>query len=106
MIRHILVVAVLTTSFLTAHSQNQTGPTFRPKNGFVPNAETAVKIAEAVLIPIYGEKQILSERPFKASRQGEVWTVSGILPPGYVGGVAVVKISRRTGEILSVVHFK
>ncbi|HKF20159.1 MAG TPA: YbbC/YhhH family protein [Candidatus Angelobacter sp.] len=106
MVRHLFVPAVLMTILLTAHSQNPTGPTFQPKNGFVPNAETAVKIAEAVLIPIYGEKQILSERPFKASREGEVWTVSGTLPPGYVGGVAVVKISKRTGEILSVVHFK
>ena len=35
------------------------------KNGYVPNAETAVKIAEAVLIPIYGEKQVVAERPLK-----------------------------------------
>ena len=26
-----------------------------PKNGFVPDEKTAIKIAEAVLFPIYGE---------------------------------------------------
>ena len=41
----------------------------------MPNAETAVKIGEAVLIPVYGEKKISDERPFKATRQGDVWMV-------------------------------
>src|SRR5882672_3840959 len=34
-------------------------PKSRPeKDGFVPNAETAIRIAEAVWLPIYGEKLI------------------------------------------------
>jgi hypothetical protein len=37
---------------------------YAPKDGFVPDAKTAVKIAEAVLIPVYGENKIESERPF------------------------------------------
>jgi len=34
---------------------------FRPKEGFVPNAEPAVRVSEAVLIPVCGEKRIVSD---------------------------------------------
>jgi hypothetical protein len=79
---------------------------FVPKDGFVPSNDTAIKIAEAILIPIYGEAQINSERPFKAEIDGDVWIVTGTLPQGVVGGVATVRISRRDGKILSVTHGK
>src|ERR1700691_5039173 len=52
---------------------------YAPKDGFVPDPKTAVKIAEAVLIPVYGEKQIESEQPFKAVLENGVWTVDGTL---------------------------
>jgi hypothetical protein len=35
------------------------------KSGFVPDATTATKIAEAVLVPLNGQKKIASERPFR-----------------------------------------
>jgi hypothetical protein len=79
---------------------------FRPKDGFVPNEKTAVRIAEAVLGAIYGEQQIASEQPFSAKLKGDVWAVTGSLPEGMAGGVAEVRISKRTGEILGVTHGK
>jgi len=78
----------------------------RPKDGFVPDQETAVKIAEAILTPIYGASQVQAEKPFVASLKREVWTVTGHLPEGADGGVAEVRISKLTGEILSVSHGK
>jgi hypothetical protein len=48
-----------------------------PKEGFVPNEKTAIRIAEAVLGPIYGEDQIAKERPFAATLKGGVWTIEG-----------------------------
>ena len=48
---------------------------YRPKNGFVPNPATAIKIAEAVLIPVYGKEKIESDRPFKAKLEGGAWTI-------------------------------
>ena len=80
---------------------------FKPKGGFVPNAETAVKIGEAVLIPVYGEATINRERPFKATRQGDVWRVTGTLncAPECDGGTAVVRISKTSGEILFMGHY-
>ena len=48
-----------------------------PPDGFVPTAQTAIGVAEAVLIPVYGKDQIESERPFKATLNGNVWLVTG-----------------------------
>jgi hypothetical protein len=82
-----------------------------PKDGYVPTAEVAIAIAEAVLPPVYGKGRIASERPFKASLGRGVWTVTGTVPcenppPGAEcpGGAAVVRISKRTGQILYMIH--
>ena len=86
-----------------------------PKSGFVPDAKTAIKIAEAVLIPVYGEKQVESERPFKAVLENDVWTVDGTLrcPVGKGGrttmcdgGTAEVKLSKADGRTLRMIHYK
>ena len=88
---------------------------YTPPKGFVPDAATAVKIAEAVLIPVYGERQIESERPFKAVLEGDTWTVEGTLscPDGKggtttkcVGGTAEVKLSKIDARIISMMHYK
>jgi hypothetical protein len=110
--RLITVVLLLLVGFGVAYSQELQETkelSVKPKDGFVPNAETAVKIAEAVLIPVYGEKKINEERPFKATRQGDIWRVTGTLncdSPNCEGGTAVVRISKPTGEILFVGHYK
>jgi len=107
--KRLLLPVILVLVFACAYSQTQSESSFQPKSGFVPNAETAVKIAEAVLIPVYGKKQILSERPFNATLEGDVWTVSGTLhcgAPHCMGGTAVVKISESSGQILQMVHYK
>lgn len=77
-----------------------------PKNGFVPDEETAISVAEAILVPIYGEKQVSSERPFSAELGSDIWTVTGHLPEGWTGGVAKVRISKVTCQIISVSHGK
>jgi hypothetical protein len=91
------------------------GQDYTPPGGFVPNSATAVKIAEAVLVPVYGEKQIESEKPFKAKLDNGVWTVTGTLhcPDGKggttlicVGGTAEVKLSKSDGRIVSMIHYK
>ena len=75
-----------------------------PPSGFVPDSITAVRIAEAVWIPIYGEARIRGEHPLRARLAGGVWTVEGSLPPGWVGGVALAEIARSDGRILRVSH--
>ena len=90
---------------------------YKPKAGYVPDAETAVHVAEAVLIPVYGKKQIESERPFTAKLNHGVWTIAGTLrcPDGKGGfapdslcdgGVAVIQISKDDAHIVSMTHGK
>ncbi len=91
------------------------GQGYVPKQGYVPDSTTAVKIAEAVLIPVYGKTKIASERPFTARLEAGIWTVQGSLhcPDGKggtttrcVGGVAVVKLSKADARVLSMIHYK
>lgn len=85
------------------------GQGYQPKAGFVPDSATAVKIAEAVLIPVYGAQQVSSERPFNAVLKDGVWAVTGTLRcPGAritcKGGTARVRISKLDGRILYLNH--
>lgn len=106
------IVVVLACTFSFAQDLALGVPkSFVPKNGFVPTATVAVTVAEAVLIPVYGQQQIASERPFKAELSGGVWDVTGALhcvPPDSPcpGGTAQVKISKRTGEIVFMTHYQ
>jgi NTF2 fold immunity protein of polymorphic toxin system component len=105
--RIILLCAVLCVSGF--------GQGYKPKSGFVPDSTTAVKIAEAVLIPVYGPKQIESERPFVARLKDGVWIVDGTLHcPGEKGenttscdgGTAEVRIAKDDGRVLFMIHYK
>ncbi len=105
-----LFVALLLSPRL-ALAQHSARKGYIPPKGFVPDSATAVRIAVAVWIPIYGEQQIMTEQPFVAKLKDGVWTVWGSLPPAapgtvMVGGTAVAKIARRDGRILSVIHYQ
>jgi hypothetical protein len=77
-----------------------------PKAGFVPDKQTAIRVAEAILLPIYGEKRIANERPFSATLNDNTWRVEGYIAEGSDGGVAEVEISKSDGRILHVSHGK
>jgi hypothetical protein len=80
---------------------------YKPKEGYVPDEKTAIRIAVAVWIPIYGEKDIEEEKPYKAKLDNGVWTVEGSLPKGMMlGGVAEAEIAKDDGCILRVSHGK
>src|SRR3981081_3322378 len=84
---------------LVASSYAYGGTSYIAPNGFVPDAATAIRVAEAILLPIYGEEKVLSERPFRASLGAGVWTIQGMLPAGRHGGVALVKIAKRDARV-------
>ena len=77
-----------------------------PKNGFITDEKTAIRVAEAILAPIYGDQQIAQERPFQAALHGGIWTVEGTLSKGDTGGVAQIRIDQRTGAVVSYIHGK
>ena len=48
-----------------------------PSDGCVPDAETAIVIARAVWLPIYGADIVNSQQPFLATLSDETWIVRG-----------------------------
>lgn len=77
----------------------------KPKDGYVPDAKTAIKIAVAVWEPIYGEGAIAREKPYHAQLTNGTWIVEGSLPKGMtLGGVAIAGIAKDDGRILRVSH--
>lgn len=84
----------------------------------VPDAATAVHIAEPALIRVYGKRQIDYERPLRPVLEDGIWTVYGTLccpdrkgrrtceVGKCVGGVATLKLRQSDGKILSISHTK
>ncbi|MEI7481770.1 MAG: YbbC/YhhH family protein [Elusimicrobiota bacterium] len=101
----VLCVSVLLASILWG--ENTKRHNYKPKQGYVPNAETAIAIAVAVWIPIYGKDTIEKEKPYQAVLKKDVWLISGSLPEkNMIGGVAEAEISKENGRILRISHGK
>lgn len=75
-------------------------------NSVIPDAETAAKVAEAILVPIYGAERIEKERPLRAELHGDTWTVVGTAKNMLYGGSATLEISKSKGCIISISHGK
>jgi len=106
----LLFLSALAFAPVVLSAQQEKPHSYVPEAGFVPDSATAIRIAEAIWIPIYGQAQIEKERPFTAALKDGVWTVTGSLhaAPGQMakGGFALAEISQRDGRILRVSHGK
>jgi hypothetical protein len=83
------------------------GPNYRvplPKEGLIPDRETAIKIAEVVLFRLYGDRDIINQRPYQVKEEDDIWFISGTLKEGDLGSVFAVAISKQTGAILHLEH--
>ena len=70
------------------------------------NKETAIKIAELILVKIYG-KDVLKQRPWNVSLKGNTYNITGTFHEKDAdGGVAEIKISKLDGRILEYLHWK
>ena len=98
-----------TKDFLNTIISND-GKFINEQNGVIPNSKCAIKIAEIVLLEIYGKKTVNKEKPFKAILIDDYWIVSGKEPQflwfPIAGGVSKIVISKKTGEIISIIHEK
>ena len=73
-----------------------------PVDGRVPNEETAIRIAEAVLLPIYG-KRTYEFRPFTVKLENDsIWNVESSIPRKALFGYYYVEIQKKDGKILRV----
>jgi hypothetical protein len=95
---------------LTACSLLEPSHSYRPPKGMVPDEQTAKLIAEAILVPIYGRRQIEEQKPFSVRLENNVWQVWGSFPKPerpdevVVGGVAEIWIAKKNGAIIKVTH--
>lgn len=99
-----ILISFLNVSCLTLKGDQTATQNYIPEQGYVPNEETAIKIAVAVWIPIYGEEEIESQKPYDAVLINEVWHVTGSLPEGWLGGFAEAEIAKNDGQILRISH--
>lgn len=75
-----------------------------PKDGFVPNEQTAIQIAVAVWTPIYGKENIERQKPYKVWLKEGIWYVAGHLPKNMAGGVAIAEIKKSDAKIVRISH--
>src|SRR6476646_11475694 len=74
---------------------------FNKPGGLVPDQRTAIAIAEAILFPIYGERNIRQERPYVVKHAAGKWIIEGApIPRGMTGGVFHIEIRQRDAKIL------
>jgi len=92
---------VLFADFLYAQAPRRS-LSYSPPEGMVPNGETALKIAEAVLTPIYGKEVVEHERPFRIELIKNVWIIDGAIHPG-PGGNLHMEISKKDCRVVRVI---
>ena len=78
----------------------------QPRRGIISNAQTASAVALAYLLPVYGRETIQGQLPLRATLHDQIWTVTGVLPPGSIGGSATITLCQRNGAVLSMIHSK
>jgi len=115
--KRILIIGVAGLTFVLIVMAGSNEKNFyKPENGYIPDKETAISIAIAVWIPIYGKDKIEQEKPYKVTLSNGVWIVKGSLsqpkavigsrPKIQLGGVVIAEISKSDGTILRVSHGK
>jgi hypothetical protein len=107
MSKRTLIIAITLLLFAPwAYSQPPIAHNYKPSQGYVPDAATAIKIAVAVWEPIYGQEYISQQKPYTAVLVKGIWIVEGALPKHLLGGVAVAEIAKDDGRVLRVSHGK
>lgn len=99
------VITISCTVQDTSLNRSQMNDINNNEKGYVPDTITAIKIAEAIWLPIYGEKIYIS-KPFKAELiDNNIWKVTGTLHTAK-GGVPYIEIQKSDCKILKVYHTK
>lgn len=98
-----IVLGVLVIFFCVVFTYAQI--THLSHDGYVPNKETAIKVAEALWLPVYGDK-INNSKPFVAElKDGKTWIVQGTLH-SQKGGVPYIEIQKSDCKVLKMYHGK
>jgi NTF2 fold immunity protein len=94
---------IATMPLLSASLAQNNPELFERKGGLVPDKETAIRVAEAILSPVYGEKAIREQQPYQVTLKDGKWTVDGtVAPPGHFGGRFHIVILQVDGRVLEI----
>ena len=95
---------MIATLCLSSASLAQDVPkVFEYNGGVVADKETAIRIAEAILSPVYGEKAIREQQPYQVTLKDGKWTVDATAaPPGHFGGRFHIVILQVDGRVLEI----
>lgn len=97
-----ICISFILVLVLSLYGQQPISP---PKEGYVPNKETAIRVAEILWFNVYGNK-INDSRPFVAElKNGKVWVVRGTLH-SQKGGVPYIQIQKSDCKVLVMYHEK
>jgi hypothetical protein len=93
-----VAVSAAVVAVLTAANASSAKEGFVPRNGFVPDAATARRIAEAVWIPLYGAKESRPRNPSTSHCTATCGRLAARTCPT-VGWVALQKPIFRRGTV-------
>jgi hypothetical protein len=71
----------------------------------LPNKDVAIKVAEPILFAIYGEKNILQQKPYNVSLRENKWIITGSIH-SEKGGSFLIILDARNSKVLRVIHGK
>jgi hypothetical protein len=107
-----IIIIFLSLCLLPGASQqnyNDSHKYYDRKNGLVPDKVTAEKIAEIILVNIYGES-VRKQKPFIVTlKNNNIWVIQGrwnSKDMNLKGGVAYIEIQKSDCKILKVIHGK
>lgn len=76
------------------------------KKVLIKDHSTAIKIVEPILISIYGQENIESQKPYENYLIENYWVIMGTLKKDMVGGTFLIIIDARNAKILKITHCK
>ena len=100
---HVLKTFTLALVFVPLLYGSTTKSTL-PSNGIIPDEVTAVKVAEAIFLPVFGQEEVTEFLPYHAQLKDGIWTVYGTLKPNSRGGTPQLKIQKKDGKVLDIWH--
>ena len=83
---------------LNIHAADHPQHSVEREQGLVPDKDTAVRVAEAVLIPIYGTELTFKEKPLTAVLTNEMWIIKNNSRPNSETNI-ILRISKKDARI-------
>jgi hypothetical protein len=76
------------------------------KEIIITDSVMATTIAETILFGIYGEANIIKQRPYTIYHINNYWILWGTLPKDMKGGVFQIIIDDRNSQVIKITHGK